>query len=111
MLDLCNQAISLFQPSGWVTIRPQKYSGHLSSGGHYTQVPLCICLCNLPLQVLVFEDAPNGLESAKAAGMNVVMVPDGRTDPQKCLKADSVLGSLEELDLTEWGLPPISREI
>lgn len=59
------------------------------------------------MQVLVFEDAPNGVESAKAAGMNVVMVPDRRTAPEKCLKADSVLKSLEELDLTEWGLPPL----
>ena len=56
----------------------------------------------------MFEDAPNGLESAKAAGMNVVMVPDKRTDPQKCIKADRVLQSLEDLDLAEWGLPCIS---
>lgn len=57
--------------------------------------------------MLVFEDAPNGLESAKAAGMNVVMVPDKRTDPQKCLKADNLLQSLQDLDLAEWGLPPL----
>lgn len=53
----------------------------------------------------MFEDAPNGLESAKAAGMKVVMVPDKRTDPQKCVKADRVLQSLEDLNLAEWGLP------
>jgi pseudouridine-5'-monophosphatase len=64
--------------------------------------------CTILVQVLVFEDAPNGLESAKAAGMNVVMVPDKRTDPQKCIKADRVLGSLEELNLAEWGLPSIN---
>lgn len=57
----------------------------------------------------MFEDAPNGVESAKAAGMQVVMVPDKRTDPQLCLKADCVLGSLQELDLSQWGLPPIRR--
>ena len=61
----------------------------------------------LPPQVLVFEDAPNGVESAKAAGMNVVMVPDKRTEPEKCRSADRVIESLEALDLTEWGLPPL----
>lgn len=55
----------------------------------------------------MFEDAPNGVESAKAAGMNVVMVPDKRTDPEKCRKADRVISSLEMLDLGEWGLPPL----
>ncbi len=58
------------------------------------------------MQVLVFEDAPNGVEAGKAAGMNVVMVPDKRTDPENCSKADSVLASLEDLVLEEWGLPP-----
>ncbi len=56
----------------------------------------------------MFEDAPNGMESAKAAGMNVVMVPDSRTDPVKCLNADRVIQSLELLNLTEWGLPLLS---
>ena len=40
--------------------------------------------------------------------MHVVMVPDKRTDPEKCRKADTILHSLEDLDLTEWGLSPIS---
>ena len=63
---------------------------------------------NLPLtQVLVFEDAPNGVAAAKAAGMSCVMVPDRRTDPEKCKQADSVISSLELLDLAEWGLPPL----
>lgn len=57
----------------------------------------------------MFEDAPNGVESAKAAGMNVVMVPDKRTDPELCRKADKVLDSLEDLDLREWGLAPLSN--
>ncbi len=56
----------------------------------------------------MFEDAPNGVESAKAAGMKVVMVPDKRTDPEKCLKADCILKSLEDLNLEEWGISPIS---
>ena len=55
----------------------------------------------------MFEDAPNGVESAKAAGMNVVMVPDKRTDREKCHKADRIIDSLEALNLEEWGLPPV----
>jgi len=56
----------------------------------------------------VFEDAPNGMLSAKAAGMNVVMVPDLRTDKELCKGADQILPSLEKLDLTFWGLPSFS---
>ena len=59
------------------------------------------------LQVLVFEDAPNGVDSAKSAGMNVVMVPHKRIEQEKCRRADRVLASLEDLDLEEWGLPPL----
>ena len=59
------------------------------------------------LQVLVFEDSPNGVESAKAAGMKCVMVPDKRTDPEKCVKADSILKSLTDLNLQEWGFPQL----
>ena len=55
----------------------------------------------------MFEDAPNGVLAAKAAGMNCIMVPDKRTDPEKCKPADRVLGSLEDLDLAEWGLEPL----
>ena len=64
-------------------------------------------LNNLSPQVLVFEDAPNGVEAGKAAGMNVVMVPDKRTDPEKCSRADCVLASLEDIKLENWGLPPL----
>ena len=55
----------------------------------------------------MFEDAPNGVLAGKAANMNVVMVPDKRTDPEKCRPADRVVQSLEDVDLTEWGLPPL----
>ena len=47
------------------------------------------------------------MKSAKSAGMNVVMVPHKRTEPEKCREADRVLATLEELDLKEWGLPPL----
>lgn len=55
----------------------------------------------------MFEDAPNGVLSGKAAGMNVVMVPDKRTDPTLCQPADMVVPSLENVDLEFWGLNSI----
>ncbi len=59
------------------------------------------------MQVLVFEDAPNGVLSAKAAGMTCIMVPDERTEPEKRKPADRVFTSLPDVDLTEWGFPPL----
>ena len=59
-----------------------------------------------PDYVLVFEDAPNGVAAASAAGMNVVMVPDKRVDFAKCSQADLVLNSLAEFDPVVWGFPP-----
>ena len=58
-----------------------------------------------PADVLVFEDAPNGVAAARAAGMKVVMVPDNRVDEAKCSQAHLVLKSLEEFDPAVWGLP------
>lgn len=59
-----------------------------------------------PRHVLVLEDAPNGVTAARAAGMNVVMVPDKRVDKLKCSQAHLVLDSLEEFDPAVWGFPP-----
>ena len=56
--------------------------------------------------VLVLEDAPNGVQAALAANMNVVMVPDSRIDPSLCTKAHLCLKSLNEFDPEPWGLPP-----
>jgi len=64
---------------------------------------------NLPLSpsnVLVFEDAPNGVKAAKAAKMNVVMVPEDYVDITKCSEADVVIKSLELFNPRVWGLPP-----
>ncbi|KAK9785681.1 hypothetical protein WJX73_000973 [Symbiochloris irregularis] len=74
----------------------------LTAAGQYKPAPD-------PQKCLVFEDAPVGMQAAKAAGMWCVMVPaqelvklDG-----SCTKgADLVLGSLLEFDPTPWGLPP-----
>ena len=60
-----------------------------------------------PDHVLVFEDAPNGVTAARAAGMNVVMVPHEKVDKANCLQAHMVLNSLEEFDPATWGFPAI----
>jgi len=51
-------------------------------------------------EVLVFEDSPNGIRAARAAGLRVVGVPNPITAALK-LEADLVLGSLAEMPLEE----------
>jgi pseudouridine 5'-phosphatase len=60
----------------------------------------------LPQDCLVFEDAPPGVEAARAAGMYVIAVPDPNMINHPYPEADEVLSSLDDFDPAEWGLPP-----
>ncbi|KAH7442163.1 hypothetical protein KP509_03G074200 [Ceratopteris richardii] len=59
--------------------------------------------------ILVFEDAPNGVAAARTAGMSVVMVPDPNLDRSLCMGADQILGSLLDFKPSDWGLPEFSH--
>ncbi|VDO51205.1 unnamed protein product [Haemonchus placei] len=56
-----------------------------------------------PSHVLVFEDAPNGVKAAYAAGMQCVMVPDQAfLEDARLLCVDNVLSSLEDFKPEEF---------
>ena len=54
---------------------------------------------------LVLEDAPLGVAAGKAAGMQVVMVPDSRLAEAEKKEATLVLENLHQLNPADFGLP------
>ena len=50
-----------------------------------------------PLECLVLEDAPKGVQAGKSAGMKVFAIPSGYTKGQDFSLADKVLNSLSEV--------------
>jgi HAD superfamily hydrolase (TIGR01509 family) len=52
-------------------------------------------------EAVAFEDSPNGIAAAKAAGIYCVAVPNGVTGTLDLSAADRVVGSLLEFDLEE----------
>jgi len=59
-----------------------------------------------PANCLVIEDSEAGVEAGLLAGMQVVMVPEGRAEHPG---ATAVLPSLEDFAPEDWGLPPWDR--
>jgi pseudouridine-5'-monophosphatase len=61
-----------------------------------------------PAACLVFEDAPAGVEAARAAGMQVIAVPNPGMDRSRYADADVILDSLADVDV--GALPLLARD-
>jgi HAD superfamily hydrolase (TIGR01509 family) len=57
-----------------------------------------------PHDAVAFEDSPNGVAAAKAAGLFCIAVPNGMTTGLDLTAADSVIESFLELDVDHLGL-------
>lgn len=61
-----------------------------------------------PSHCLVIEDSPAGIQSARAARMFAVAVPDPNMDDRAYSGAHQIIRNLNELDLSSWGFRPYS---
>jgi pseudouridine-5'-monophosphatase len=61
--------------------------------------------------ILVFEDAVNGVEAAKAAGLSVVAIPHPQNDRSAFEKAqpDLILNSMADFEPHLWSMPPFKK--
>jgi len=57
-----------------------------------------------PEDCLVVEDSPAGVAAARAAGMQVVAVPDPHVPRDRVADADLVVAAVSEIDPEMWGL-------
>ena len=64
-------------------------------------VKTMVALHSRPDEALVFEDSPNGVKAAKAAGIRVVAVPNALTEQLAISGADLILPSLAEFSLED----------
>ncbi|KAH8241057.1 hypothetical protein KR026_011246 [Drosophila bipectinata] len=58
-----------------------------------------------PRKCLVFEDSPTGLKAGRAAGMQVVFIPESETSRARGEDPTMVLGSMTEFQPELFGLP------
>lgn len=63
-----------------------------------------------PDKCLVFEDAPNGVQAALQAGMQVIMVPDENIPMELRQNATLTVSAIDEAPLEKFGLPPLDKE-
>lgn len=58
-----------------------------------------------PARTLAFEDSPNGVLSAVAAGLRAIAVPDPAMDRSRYTEATAILDGLQHFRPQDWGLP------
>ncbi len=61
-----------------------------------------------PARTLAFEDSPNGVLSAVAAGLRAIAVPDPAMDRRLYPQATTILASLHDFKPQDWGLPAMT---
>lgn len=106
-----SQALALkMQNNTWLNLLPHRITGDdptLKAGKPAPDIFLKAAqkLGALPHECLVFEDAPLGVQAAKAAGMTCIMVPDPNIPNTIHCEPDDRLKSLLEFKPSLWGLP------